>query len=573
VHRCPHRLRLTALLLAGSAASLGAQSPAPDVDSLLATLNTRQKAAQLVMPWIAGSYVAFDDPGFRRILRWVDSMEVGGVIVSIGSPGDIAAKLNHLQQRAPLPLLVASDLEGGTAFRFTGGTGFPTNMGVGASGREDDAYQMGRIIAQEGRAVGVHITFSPVADVNNNPNNPIINTRSFGGDPALVARLVAAQVRGTQEHGMLATAKHFPGHGDTETDSHLSLPVVSADWARIDSLELVPFRAAVDAGVALVMSAHVAMPGIDGGRTRPATMAPEILTGILRDSLGFEGLIVTDALDMGGVTSRYGPADAAVQALLAGSDLLLQPREVGATIDAVERAVAQGRVPLERLDRSARRVLEMKARLGLFQRRTVDLDQVGNLVGSQEALRTAGAVSARSLVLLKDSAGVIDRLAGGPRRISLVTYGEANAASLGGVLAGALRRQGHTTTLYRLYSTSGPASFDSAQAVLARSDVRLLAVSVRAREGKGNVAMPRPLAALIDRASADGPAMLISLGSPYLITQTPSVAGYLLAWISNPLTETAVAQALAGAEISGTLPVTIPPTYRIGAGLRRGGSP
>jgi hypothetical protein len=264
-------------------------------------MSARDKIAQLVIPWIPGTYAAYDDDGFTRAERWVDSLHVGGIIVSVGSPLDVAAKLNRLQERSILPLLVGSDFEGGTSLRLNGGTLFPPNMGVGATGSDSAAYDIGRITALEGRAVGVHLAFAPVADVNNNPANPIINTRAFGEDPVEVGRFVAAEVRGLQDHGMLATAKHFPGHGDTGTDSHLALPVITSSWSRLDSVELVPFRAAIAAGVDVVMSAHIALPGIDFGQLRPGTVAPNVLTGILRDSLGFKGLIVTDALNMAGV--------------------------------------------------------------------------------------------------------------------------------------------------------------------------------------------------------------------------------------------------------------------------------
>src|SRR5215210_3367269 len=233
----------------------GQPSPAEvDVEQLLESLSLRDRIAQLVMPWIPGSYAAFDDEAFARMQVWVDSLHVGGLLVSVGSPLDVAAKLNRLQERSPLPLLIGSDLEAGTAIRLNGGTPFPPNMGVGATGRDSDAYEIGRITALEGRAVGIHLAFAPVADVNNNPANPIINTRSFGEEPHTVGRLVAAEIRGLQDHGMLATAKHFPGHGDTGTDSHIGLPVVLADWKRLDSVELVPFRDAVAAGVTAVMS-------------------------------------------------------------------------------------------------------------------------------------------------------------------------------------------------------------------------------------------------------------------------------------------------------------------------------
>ncbi|HEX9895925.1 MAG TPA: glycoside hydrolase family 3 N-terminal domain-containing protein, partial [Gemmatimonadales bacterium] len=462
-HRSPLLLLAVAAVLTGPAQSQQRRTT-PEVSALMRRMTLAEKAAQLVMPWVAGGYTAFDDPGFERIVHLVDSLKVGGIVVSIGSPMDIAARINHLQRKAKLPLLVASDLEGGSAFRVTGGTAFPTNMGVGAGGQEADAYLMGRIIAEEGRAIGVHLTFSPVADVNNNPSNPIINTRSFGGDSRLVARLVEAQVRGTQEHGLLATAKHFPGHGDTGTDSHLAIPVITADWNRIDSLELVPFRAAIGAGVAAVMSAHVALPGLDSGRSRPATMVPEILTGILRDSLGFTGLIVTDALDMAGVVSSYGAGEAAVSALRAGSDILLMPTDPVMAVRAVVSAVEEHRISRARLDSSVRRVLTLKSRMGLFRRRLVNLDSVGYVVGRRAAMEAAAAAARRSLVLLRDSLGLIDSLSAQRRRIAIVSYSETPGNTPGAVLAGALRSRGHLVSINRLLPASGPASHDSARA-------------------------------------------------------------------------------------------------------------
>ncbi len=542
-------------------------------DVLLDSLPLRAKVGQLVMPWIPGSYAAADDPGFARARAWVDSLEVGGIIVSIGSPVDIAAKLNVLQRSAPIPLLIAADLEGGTAIRFHGGTAFPTNMGVAATGRELDAYEMGRITALEGRAVGIHLDFAPVADVNNNASNPIINTRSFGESPDAVAMFVSAEIRGLQEHGMLATAKHFPGHGDTGTDSHIALPIIDAPWARLDSVELVPFRAAIRSRVAAIMSAHIALPGIDSGRVRPATLTPTLLTGVLRDSLGFGGLVVTDALDMGGVVREYGPGESAVLALLAGADLLLQPADPRAAIEAVLAAVEQGRVSRERLDQSVRRVLEMKRRLGLFRQRTVPLDAVMDAVGTAENQLIARDVTARSLVLVRDSGGVAARLRGGPQPVSLLSYADDPASSLGTTLAAELRAAGYAVTTFRLWPASGPASYDSARAALAASPVALVAASVRVTAWSGTISLPAEVAALVVSTARLQPTLLVSFGSPYLVTQTPAVQGYLLAWAARPINEQAVAGALTGrADISGRLPITLDSTIPIGSGLRMGAS-
>src|SRR6266568_3970553 len=256
------------------------------IDSLLNSLTVREKVAQLVMPRLSGSYTALDDSLFQVAARWVDSLEIGGVIVFAGSPFDIATKLNALQRRSRVPLLVSADLEWGAGMRVVGGTSFPHIMAVGATGDPHDAYTIAAAAASEGRAVGIHINFAPDADVNNNPANPIINTRSFGEDPRAVSRLVREYVRGLHEYGMLATIKHFPGHGDTQTDSHIGLPVIAAGYPRLDSLELVPFRAGIAAGADVVMSAHIAFPALTGSND-PGTLSAAVLTGLLRDSLHF----------------------------------------------------------------------------------------------------------------------------------------------------------------------------------------------------------------------------------------------------------------------------------------------
>ena len=546
--------------------------PAPpevDVEDVLRSLSLRDRIAQLVMPWVPGSYAAFDDDAFRRLQEWVDSLRIGGLIVSVGSPHDVAVKLNRLQARSPLPLLVGSDLEAGTAIRLNGGTPFPPNMGVAATGSDSDAYQLGRITALEGRAVGIHLAFAPVADVNNNPANPIINVRSFGEDPHAVGRLVAAEIRGLQEHGMLAAAKHFPGHGDTGTDSHISLPVLAAGWSRLDSVELVPFRSAIAANVAAVMSAHIAVPGLDRGQLRPGTVAPNILTGLLRDSLGFTGLVVTDALNMGGIATAYG-AEASVRAFVAGSDILLQPADPKVAIDAMAAAVARGEISQERLNRSVRRVLEMKRKLGLFTRRTALLDSIPMVVGRAEFRSQAEDMASRSIVLVKDVNGTVLNLEDTRRPISLITYGDDNNRSIGNALASELRVRGFPVTSFKLWPASGPASYDSAASVIARSPITLFAVSDKPTESRGTLGIPDSLATLITVTSRSRPTILVSLGNPYLITQLPDVWSYLIAWRATAIAEQAVARAIAGTTpITGRLPISLPPTYPLGWGLRR----
>jgi beta-N-acetylhexosaminidase len=540
-----------------------------DIEAVLNGLSTRDKIAQLVMAWIPGAYTAFDDAAFEQAQRWVDSLHIGGLIVSVGSPFDVAAKLNRLQQSSALPLLVGSDLEGGTAIRLNGGTPFPPNMGVAATGSDSDAYELGRITALEGRAVGLHLAFAPVADVNNNPHNPIINVRSFGEDPEAVGRLVAAEIKGLQEHGMLATAKHFPGHGDTGTDSHISLPVINSTWARLTSLELVPFRSAIAAGVAAIMSAHIALPGFDAGQLRPGTVAPNVLTGILRDSLGFKGLVVTDALTMGGVASVYG-ADASVKAFLAGADLLLQPADPRAAINAMSAAVGRKEISQQRLERSVRKVLELKRRLGLFERRTVLLDSIPVIVGRGEFQNEARDMAARSIVMVKDSGGLVHGLKTRRLAATLVTYGEEDARSLGNTLAGELRARGFPVTVFKLWPGSGPASYDSAAAAVTRNPLTIFVTADRPVPWRGTIGLPEPMLSLMSGTARARPAILVSLGNPYLISDLPEIGSYLIGWRSNSVTEQAVARALSGeTPITGKLPISIPPEFPRGWGLQR----
>jgi len=544
-------------------------SPVPtvSVDSLLASLTVRQQVGQLVIPWLSGSYTALDDSLFQVAARWVDSLEIGGLIVSVGSPLDIATKLNALQQRSRLPLLVSADLEWGAGMRVVGATAFPHIMAVGATGEPRDAYAIGAAAAVEGRAVGIHVNFAPDADVNNNPANPIINTRSFGEDPRTVSRLVAAYVRGLHEHGMLATLKHFPGHGDTQTDSHIGLPVITAGYGRLDSLELVPFRAGIAAGADVVMSAHIAFPALTGSND-PATLSAAVLTGLLRDSLRFPGLVVTDALMMGAIVTKYGAGEATVRAFLAGSDLLLIPADPDSAVLAMTAAVAAGRVTPQRLAQSVRRVLEIKRRLGLFERRTVPLDSIPHVVGSKRFQDAANDIAVRSLTLVRDVGGRLHALRGHPGRLALIAYADEANGSVGLFLTDLLRQGGDTVDYFRLWPMSGTLSYDSARATIARAPATVFITNVRPISGKGNIALPDSLAQLITLTDAARPTVLVSLGSPYLLNQTPAVRSYLIAWSGVRASERAVALALLGrVPLGGHLPTRIPPDYALGWGL------
>ena len=327
---------LSALLLLNCTESL---SPA---DAVLTRLSLREKIAQLVQVRVRGRFLHRQSPEFQEIQNQIRQNRVGGVVLFAGDIYESAVLLNDLQKLSELPLLVSADFERGAAFRIADTTSFPWTMALGAAGSEELAYQQGLITAREARALGVHWIFAPVVDVNNNPDNPVINIRSFGEDPALVSRLGAAFIRGAKEGGVLTTAKHFPGHGDTTTDSHLGLAVVESDMDRLQAIELAPFREAIKAGVDSIMTAHVAVPEVTGSDDTPATLSRKILTDVLRDSLGFRGIVVTDALEMGAISNTWWSGLAAVRALQAGADILLLPGNATVAIDEVERAVKRG---------------------------------------------------------------------------------------------------------------------------------------------------------------------------------------------------------------------------------------
>ena len=414
---------------------------APDwADSVLATMTLRDKAAQLVWPQLFGDYAPTSSTAWTRVEQLIAREHVGGFIMSIGSPIETSVKLNAMQRLSRLPLVIGADYETGVAFRqrggyflpndiyLGGGTMFPYQMGIGATRDTSLAYEEGRITALEGRALGVHIAFAPVLDVNNNPANPVIGMRSFGEDPHLVAAMGASFIHGVQEHGMVATGKHFPGHGDTDENSHLTITTVHASRARIDSVELVPFERAIAAGVQGIMTFHGVIPALDTASV-PATLNPAIMTGLLRKQLGFKGLLVTDAMDMSGVLARVtvaggpaGPAatgnygtirnalsigEACKLALAAGADVLLMPSDVPAAIDAVVEGVSQGRFTQARVDSSVRRILEIKQQLGLERQRLVSLDSVRAIVGDTAHLAVAALAAQRSITLAKDSLSLV----------------------------------------------------------------------------------------------------------------------------------------------------------------------
>ena len=557
------------------------------VDSTLATLSLRDRVGQMVMVWVLGDYTSTGDSSFVEVRRWIAEDHVGGVNMSLGTPIEVAAKVNAMQRMARVPLLVSSDLEPGLG-RLEGGvfthylmdagsaTVFPSNMAIAATGRDEDAYDAARAIAQEGRAVGIHIDFAPVVDVNNNPNNPVINTRSFGEDPRHVARLAAEFVRGLRDGGELATAKHFPGHGDTDVDSHVGLPVVNATIARLDTLELVPFRAAIDAGAALVMTAHIALPAIDGDNT-PATLSPRIITGLLRDSLHFRGTAITDAMTMEGVGQGYTPEQSSVLAVPAGADILLKPSDPRRAIDAVVAAVERGEISRARIDSAARHVLELKARAGVPLEPIVDLEALRVVVGAPEHRALAADIAQRAITLLRDRDHLVANAApaAAPSTVGaadaaplVVQYMPATELTAGRVFGPMLRDALPGARLAKIGPDVAPSRLDSLGALARTASRVVVAAYVRRIEGSGRVVIPPPVAAWIDSLARERPVVVVAFGNPYLIRQFPSVGSYVVTYGVSDDLERAAARALLGeAAIGGHVPVSLPGFFQAGDGI------
>ena len=525
------------------------------VDSTLQKMSVEEKVGQLLFATYHGSFTATDSTAYAQMLHSVNDLHVGGFInVTHMSPLGIvksqayptAVLTNQLQAKSRLPLLIGADFERGTAMRLEEGTSFPTQMALAAAGNPKDAYTMGKVTALESRAAGVHWIYAPVADVNNNPGNPIINTRSFGEDPGKVAEYVSEFVRGVQENGGLATAKHFPGHGDTTADSHIDLGVVRASRERLDKLELVPFRAAIAAGVGSIMTAHLNVPAMEPDPSIPATLSHNILTGVLRDQLGFQGLVVTDAMDMGGITVRYAPGDAAVRAFLAGADALLMPPVPDAAYEALLAAVSSGKISQERLDQSVRRILDAKAFLGLNDNRMVDLNALNEKFGLAAWQEQAQQISDRGITLLRDASHRLPLDGTKPTRALLVCLYADPEPYPGEDLERELRTRFDSLTSLRADTKFAKA--DALKLPPADSyDVVILALFVRVSDRKGDVDVPADQIPLIDQIYKSGkPVFTASFGSPYLIERFPQAETWIAAFGISDVAQISIARALFG---------------------------
>jgi beta-N-acetylhexosaminidase len=539
------------------------------VETTLRSLSLRERIGQLIVTAASSEYMNLSGERFAEVRKQIEQNKVGGIIIRGGSPNDVAALTNEMQRLSKLPLLIAADYERGLRMQMKNGTPFTTNMGVGAAGDPQAAYVQGRIIAEEMRAMGVNWLYAPVADINNNPDNPVINIRSFGEDPARVAAFVAAAVRGVKDGGALATVKHFPGHGDTATDSHIGLATIKVARKRLDDVELVPFKAAIAAGVDSVMTAHVAVPEITGDNM-PSTLSSKITTDLLRRELGFNGIVVTDSLAMGAITKGFPGGEAAVRAIKAGADVALLTPDPKLAIDALEQAVKKGELTESRIDESVRRLLHAKYRLGLVKQRFVDPQAVNRLVEKPENLREAQHVAERSITLLRNEGGVLPLDVRRADRALFVVVAADDDEEEGRTFVPEVQRRAKNAHVIRADSRTTAGEYNEILAQAAKAETIIIAPFVKRAALKGTVALPDTQADFVRKLVATGkPVAVIGFGSPYLVRQFDRAPVYATAYAIEDVAQAAGVRALFGeVPIQGRLPVRVPGLFEVGAGIQ-----
>ena len=541
-------------------------------------MTLRDEVAQMVMAPFSGRLLHPKTKAYREFVKLVAAEHIGGLIlvnvtqgrtVAKAEPLDVAAFLNHMQRLAKVPMLVGGDLERGASMRLNNTTVFPHAMAFAAAHDLEGARYEGQITAKEARAIGLQWVFFPVADVNNNPDNPVINIRSYGEDPQSVSALVNAFIEGARSEKdarVLATVKHFPGHGDTATDSHMNLATITADRERLDKLEFVPFRSAIEHGVDAVMTAHIAVPALDDAAI-PATLSPKIMTGILRDEFGFKGLIVTDALEMGGISKGFGVGEAAVRAVQAGADVLLMPPDVHAAIEAVVAAVNKGLISRARIQQSVMRILEAKAKVGLGRGGVVDLEAINDEINSPESNAKAQEIANRSVTLVKNEGGLLPLK--DAANACFWSLAEGRTSVEGMAMSAELRKRvpGNKTIL--LDTTTSEDDVRRAEEANSGCAVNVVVAFLAVAAYRGNTALGGNFPALVERLlSSKKPLILISMGNPYLLRNYPNVAAYVATYSTVPPSEIAAVRAIFGEiPIQGKLPVTIPDLAKIGDGI------
>lgn len=545
------------------------KKPDPWIERILRQMNLEEKVAQMIIARAEGGYLSKDDERWLYLERLVKERNIGGFVFFAGDVYEYAVQANKLQSLSKVPLLIAADFEFGAAMRVRRATLFPRAMLVGATRNPRYAYEIGRVTAREAKALGVHQVYAPVVDVNNNPRNPVINTRAFGDNPQLVSEMSIAFIRGLQEEGVIATAKHFPGHGDTEIDSHLDLPVLPFTRERLDSLELVGFRRAIEAGVKSIMIAHVDVPRVDSLRGIPATLSFPITTALLQDQLGFGGLVVTDAMEMRGVTKAFSTAEATVRAVAAGADLILIPPDVDAAIDAVVKAVERKEISVERITRSVRKILAAKKFVGLDRKKVIDINAISEIVGSRQHRLLAKQIARDGITIVRNDSALLPLEKNSLKKIVSIAVGDTEDPGTGSYFRFLVRQRGVRVEDYRVDQRSNKVEYDSVLARAATADILLLHLYLRTRSGQmTGFLLPPQVEFLTNLGSLRKPTVVVSLGNPYILDALPSAQAYVVGFSDADVVVEAAVEVLFGESSSkGKMPISLPGYFAYGDGL------
>jgi len=542
----------------------------PAVLLSVSDLSLEEKVGQMFMIRYSGSFYQENSYTYRWMKRLIQERKIGGVIQFFGSIHGTIENLNELQKLSDIPLLIAADYERGVGQLLDGGTLFPTNMAIAATNSPELAYKQGRITAKEGRAIGVHVTFAPVMDVNSNPDNPIINFRAYGDSPEIVERFGRAFIRGVQENSMIATAKHFPGHGNTATDSHTSLPVIAAERDIFERVDLAPFKAAVESGVGMIMVGHISVPSISNNGL-PATLTPELNGDLLRKELGFDGIIVTDALEMGGITDSHWAGEAAIRAIEAGTDIVLLPLDVDRAIESVLDAVKSGRIPEQRIDESVQRIFEMKEELGLWEKRKANLKEAQSIVGNSEHIAVASEIARKSITLVSDKLNAVPIRAEEVETLThIILSTDDGLRSMSSTFERSVSRIHGNVKSQFIHKPLEDYDIQRILKDVEASDFIICSLFIRVRMNKGQVSIDPSHRELIARLQETGiPVVVTSFGSPY-VPGVDLLDAYLCAYGYGSISQQAMADAIFGAtSINGKLPIKMSPDFVVGHGLDR----
>jgi beta-N-acetylhexosaminidase len=565
-----------------ASAGTGRLKPAPTqndkwVEKILKSLTVDQKIGQMLMPGNSlGAFRNVDSDEFAKIRADVVDYHAGGYHVFGGDPAAVALIINEIQKLAKVPLLVADNFEGGVGYVLFGATRLPLGMAMGATGDERLAYEAAKLTAEEGRALGVNVNFYPVADVQNNPQNPIINIRAFGEDPASVSRFVRAYIRGAQDNGQLATAKHFPGHGDVTADSHLQMPVLDVTRARLDAVELPPFHAAIDEKVGAFMSAHIWLPQLEPKKDLPATLSKNVMTDLLRGEMRYAGIIFTDAMSMRGVTKGFPNGEASVLAVEAGADMLVLPPDVPAAFSAIKAAVDSGRITVARLDESVRRILRAKASLNLQdpRNRFSDVNKAMTTVGSRPHRELAQKISDAAVTLVRDENKVLPLRASPELRLVQINLldsrGGWREGGPGRTMTAEVAKRFPRAVSVQVDDQSTPSELDMVRKMAQLADAVMVNGYIRVAAYKGSIDLKDSQTALLrDLIAMKKPLVYTSFGSPYVLTHLTGLPSYIVAYDTHSIAEMAAIRAITGEiEFRGKLPISLPGLYPIGHGLQ-----